>query len=123
MATTVLVVDDSRTVRKMVGSALATAGFEILEAEDGVEALGMLARAAAPSLIVLDLNMPHMGGIELLRLVRAKALSSAPVIMLTTEGQPRLMQQAKDLGAKGWIVKPFKDDQLVAVARKLTQAA
>ena len=123
MTTTVMVVDDSSVVRKLVGGALSAAGFDVIEAEDGVHALEMLSARADPSLIVLDMNMPRMGGLELLQRMRDQALSRVPVVMLTTEGQPRLMQQAKALGARGWIVKPFKADLLVAAVRKLTHAA
>jgi len=122
MTTTVMVVDDSNVVRKLVGSALSSAGFDVIEAEDGVNALELLSSDAAPSLIVLDMNMPRMGGLELLQKMKDQSMASVPVVMLTTEGQPRLMQQAKALGAKGWIVKPFKADMLVAAVRKLTHA-
>jgi two-component system chemotaxis response regulator CheY len=118
--TKVMVVDDSMMVRQQVSYALSRAGFSVVEARDGVEALQKLDANADPALIVLDLNMPNMSGIELLQRIRETSLTSVPVVMLTTEGHPRLMQQAKALGARGWIIKPFKPDLLIAAVRKLT---
>jgi two-component system, chemotaxis family, chemotaxis protein CheY len=119
MSSKVMVVDDSMMVRQQVGAALTAAGFSVLEAADGAEALDKLDRSPDTALVVLDVNMPNMSGLEMLESLKKKA-ASVPVVMLTTEGQPRLMQQAKALGAKGWIVKPFKPDLLVAAVRKLT---
>lgn len=117
----ILVVDDSATVRHQVRAALAGNGFEILEAADGVEGLEQITTQADLAAVVCDVNMPRMGGLQMLELVKAKGLLPAlPVIMLTTEGQPALVQQAKALGAKGWIVKPFKPHLLVLTMLKLT---
>ena len=125
MPAIVMIVDDSQMVRKQVARTLIAAGFAVMEALDGVDALAQLATVKpGPALIVLDVNMPNMGGIEFLQSLRAReAYSSLPVVMLTTEGQPRLMQEAKALGAKGWIVKPFRPEMLVAAVQKLTQPA
>lgn len=124
MATKIMVVDDSLMVRQQVCSTLAQAGFEVVEAHDGVDALEKLAAGPDLALIVLDVNMPTMNGIELLRRLRGNARSAMiPVIMLTTEGHPQLMQEAKLLGAKGWIIKPFKPALLVAAVTKLARAA
>jgi two-component system, chemotaxis family, chemotaxis protein CheY len=122
MNTTVMIVDDSLMVRQQVGTALGAAGIDVVEAQDGVDALDKLASVPGTSLIVLDVNMPNMNGIELLQRLRDGG-NQVPVIMLTTEGQPRMMQQAKALGARGWIIKPFKPDLLVAAVRKLTRPA
>jgi two-component system chemotaxis response regulator CheY len=122
MSTTVMIVDDSLMVRQQVGSALGAAGIDVLEAQDGADALDKLARAPETSLIVLDVNMPNMNGIELLQRLRDDG-KQVPVIMLTTEGQPRMMQRAKALGARGWIIKPFKPEMLVAAVRKLRRTA
>ena len=71
-------------------------------------------------MVLCDVNMPRMGGLEMLELVSAKGMLGAlPIVMLTTEGQPALVQRAKAAGAKGWIVKPFKPELLVATIRKL----
>ena len=124
MSTKILVVDDSMLVRRQVGAALTAAGFEVVEAGDGAEALTRLADAPDTALVVCDINMPVMSGIEFLEQLRRDArVGSVAVVMLTTEGQPELIQRAKALGAKGWIIKPFKAELLVAAAKKLTQAA
>jgi two-component system chemotaxis response regulator CheY len=119
MSSKVLVIDDSLTVRKQVGMALTMAGFAVLEACDGADALEKLTVHADVALVVCDVNMPRMNGLEFLAHVR----TGLPVMMLTTEGQPELIQRAKALGAKGWLVKPFKPELLVAAARKLTASA
>ena len=119
----ILIVDDSATIRQQVRSALAGAGFEIVEAADGVEGLQAIVEASDIAGVLCDVNMPRMGGLEMLEMVKAKGkLVGLPVVMLTTEGQPALVQQAKAIGAKGWIVKPFKPEHLVATMRKLTLA-
>ena len=124
MSATVMIVDDSQMVRQQVGHALVEAGFTVVEACDGVDALRKLAGTPETSLIVLDINMPNMNGIELLQKLRAGgAHTGVPVVMLTTEGQPLLMQQAKSLGAKGWIIKPFKRELLIAAVQRLTLPA
>jgi len=124
MSARVMVVDDSLMVRQQVSRALTDAGFAVVEAHDGVDALAKLAAGPGVALVVLDVNMPNMGGIELLQSMRANGdYAALPVVMLTTEGQPRLMQQAKELGARGWIIKPFKPELLVAAVHKLTRAA
>ena len=117
----ILVVDDSMLVRRQVGQALAKEGFVLIEAVDGVDALEKLAANGDVALIVCDVNMPRMNGIEFLEKKNSdEARRGVPVVMLTTEGQPELIQKAKGLGAKGWIVKPFKADLLASAARKLT---
>ena len=124
MSATVMIVDDSQMVRKQVARTLIAAGFVVIEAQDGADALAQLSSATpGPALIVLDVNMPNMGGIEFLQTLRGRGpeLAIPPVVMLTTEGEPRLMQEAKALGAKGWIVKPFRPEMLVAAVQKLTQ--
>lgn len=119
----ILIVDDSATVRQQVRVALSSAGFEIVEAGDGVEGLQVIAERDDLAAVVCDVNMPRMGGLEMLELMKARGkLPALPVLMLTTEGQPALVQKAKALGAKGWMVKPFKLEFLVATIRKLTTA-
>jgi two-component system chemotaxis response regulator CheY len=118
MAAKILVIDDSLLVRKQVGTALTGAGYVVVEASDGVDALEKLKVNADVVLVVCDVNMPRMSGLEFLQQVPP----GTPVVMLTTEGQPELMQRAKQLGAKGWILKPFKPDHLLAAAKKLIAA-
>lgn len=114
----VMIIDDSLMVRTMVGRTLSGAGYTVVEANDGDEGLAKLAANADTKMIVCDVNMPRMGGIEFLEALSGGA-RAVPVVMLTTEGQPELMQRAKALGAKGWIVKPFRPGTSLAVARKL----
>jgi len=126
MPGTVMIVDDSQMVRKQVARTLLAAGFVVVEAQDGADALVQLESAIpAPALIVLDVNMPKMGGIEFLQSLRGRGpgVVMPPIVMLTTEGDPKLMQQAKALGAKGWIIKPFRSEMLLAAVQKLTETA
>ena len=118
MSASVLVVDDSMMVRKQVGAALKGQGYNVVEAVDGMDALEKLDGNPDTRLIVCDVNMPRMNGIEFLEQLGVRK-STVPVVMLTTEGQPDLIQRAKSLGAKGWLVKPFKPDYLTATAKKL----
>jgi two-component system chemotaxis response regulator CheY len=113
-----MVVDDSSLVRKQVTAALQGPGYLVTEAVDGIDALEKLVGLEDMKLIVCDVNMPRMNGLEFLERLSGQG-SSVPVVMLTTEGQPELIQRAKSLGAKGWIVKPFKPQFLLATAAKL----
>jgi two-component system chemotaxis response regulator CheY len=119
MSAKVLVVDDSRAIRQQIATALVRAGYQVREAEDGEEGLSAIGAERDISMVICDVNMPKMGGLEMLAAVKADPANAAlPVFMLTTEGKADLIQQAKRSGAKGWIVKPFKPDQLLAVVRK-----
>lgn len=118
----ILVIDDSTMARQQVGRALRDDGFTVLEARDGNEALLRVTENPDVALAICDVNMPGMNGIEFLENVRIVA-PMLPVVMLTAEGQVTLIRRAKVLGAKGWIVKPFRPDTLTATARKLVGAA
>ncbi|MEO7035305.1 MAG: response regulator [Polyangiaceae bacterium] len=121
MSKQILIVDDSATIRQQVRSALAGAGFDVVEASDGAEGAETINRLADLAAVICDVNMPRMGGLEMLEVVKKDPKHTAlPVVMLTTEGQHELIQRAKAAGAKGWIVKPFKPDLLLAAIRKLT---
>lgn len=122
MSVNVMLVDDSAAVRLLARRALSEAGFGIIEACDGVEALEKLQGSDPIAVIFCDVNMPRMNGIELLEELARREGFRPPVVMLTTEGHPQLIKRAKECGAKGWMVKPFKCDQLVAAARKITGA-
>lgn len=118
---TVLVVDDSPSARSRIASVLSEGGFEVVEAVDGVDGHNKITTREDLSLVVCDINMPRMGGIAMLRLVKANPKHAhLPVIMLTTEGQPALIRTAKKIGAKGWMVKPFRPKLLLAAVTKLT---
>jgi two-component system chemotaxis response regulator CheY len=119
MSMNVMLVDDSATVRVQASKALSAAGFAVIEAVDGLDALAKLETSEDVSLIVCDVNMPRMSGIEFVEALSRLPRPLPPVIMLTTEGHPELIQRAKAFGAKGWMVKPFKPELLVAAARKL----
>lgn len=122
MAKKILVVDDSSTVRQMVAAVLSQAGYEVLEAMDGIEGTKKLRENPQVAMVLCDVNMPKMGGIEMLSHMKESGASMVPVVMLTTEGDPELIEQARSAGAKGWIVKPFKSDSLVATVRKIAGA-
>lgn len=101
--------------------ALAAAGFEVIEAVDGEDGIQKIRSDPAISAVICDVNMPKKSGLELIEEIKAGgANSGVPIVMLTTEGQPALVQRAKAAGAKGWIVKPFKANLLVAAMEKIT---
>ena len=119
MAKTIMTADDSASVRQMVGFTLKQAGYEVIEAVDGQEALDKLAGGDIQMLIT-DLNMPRVNGIDLVKKVRAMApYRFIPIILLTTESQAGKKQEGKAAGATGWIVKPFTPEQLMGVVKKV----
>lgn len=115
----VLVVDDSAMVRRQVGNVLRTAEYEVIEAVDGQDAREKLAATSGVKLVVCDVTMPRMNGLELLTAIQEDNMYKGPIVMLTTEGRPELIAQAKSLGAKGWLVKPLKPELLLATVAKL----
>lgn len=120
MAKTILIVDDSSSLRTVVKLSLVRAGFEVLEASDGKEGLAQLDKAAKVHLIVSDVNMPNMDGITFVTQVKQHPRHKfTPVIMLTTEGQDAKKEQGRAAGAKAWIVKPFNPPQLLDAVSKL----
>jgi two-component system chemotaxis response regulator CheY len=117
----VIVVDDSQTIREQVAAALRPAGFDIVEAVDGLHGAEVIERTPDAALVICDVNMPRRDGLELLEDLRKDdRWKTLPFLMLTTEGQPQLIERARAQGAKGWLVKPFKADLLVAAVKKLT---
>jgi two-component system chemotaxis response regulator CheY len=115
----ILTVDDSPSVRQMVKLTLSGAGYDIVEAGDGAEGLSK-ARSSTLDMVVTDLNMPVMNGLGLIRELRKlPAYRGVPILFLTTESDAGMKQQAKAAGATGWITKPFQQEQLVAVVRKV----
>ena len=121
MSKKVIVIDDSQTIREQVGTTLRNAGFDIVEAVDGVDGTDVIGRTPDAALVICDVNMPKRNGLELLEYLRKDdRFKALPVVMLTTEGQPQLIERARKNGAKGWLVKPFKADLLLAAVRKLT---
>jgi two-component system chemotaxis response regulator CheY len=118
MNKTILAVDDSASVRQMVSFTLKTAGYPVVEANNGEDALNKLPQTLG--LVITDLNMPSLDGIGLIRRLRANAGSKyVPIVVLTTESEPAKKQEARAAGATAWIVKPFRPEQLLAVVRKV----
>ena len=112
-------VDDSASVRQMVTFTLMNAGYEVIEAIDGQDALTKL-NGKRVHMVLTDLNMPNLNGIELIRALRADpTYKFTPMVLLTTESQAEKKQEGKAAGATGWIVKPFKPEKLLAVIKKL----
>jgi two-component system chemotaxis response regulator CheY len=114
-----MVVDDSASLRQVVKIALSGAGYDVLEAADGKDALGKL-DGKKIHLIISDVNMPNMDGITFVK--EAKKLAAykfTPIIMLTTESQEAKKQEGQAAGAKAWVVKPFQPDQMLAAVSKL----
>ena len=119
MGRPVMIVDDSLTMRQMVAYTLAEAGFSVLEATDGRDALDR-SEGKRVDLVITDLNMPRMDGISLIRELRARpAFKHTPILMLTTESQDTKKQEGRAAGATGWIVKPFNPERLLQVIRKV----
>jgi two-component system chemotaxis response regulator CheY len=115
----VLSVDDSSSIRQMVSFTLRGAGYEVAEAIDGRDGLSK-AGGGKFDLIVTDLNMPNMDGLQLIAAIRKlPGYSFTPILMLTTESQAEKKDAGRKAGATGWIVKPFGADQLIAVTHKL----
>ncbi len=120
MGNLIMTVDDSTSVRQMVSFTLKSAGYDVIEAVDGVDALSKLDGSSRVRMMFVDLNMPNMNGIELIRAVRTDpAHKFIPIVMLTTESQAGKKREGKAVGATGWIVKPFKPQQLLAVVRRV----
>jgi len=120
---TVLVIDDSETIRAHVGTILRGAGYEVLEASDGLMgAFTIRERAQDLSLVICDINMPRLDGLEMLEVLRGQ-YPKLPILMLTTESRVDKVERAKKAGAKAWIIKPFKPELLVEAVTKLTAMA
>ena len=119
MSMLVLTVDDSRTMRDMLRLALEDAGFEVVQAEDGVHGLEVLA-GITPNVIITDINMPRMDGFGFIEGVRKDALRRGiPILVLTTESDAAKKDRARQAGATGWIVKPFNPTKLVDAVRRV----
>jgi two-component system chemotaxis response regulator CheY len=119
MAKSILSVDDSASIRQMVKMTLTGVGYTVLQAANGAEGLAK-ARETTVDMVVTDLNMPVMNGLDLIRELRKlPAYKGVPIIFLTTESDAGIKQEAKVAGATGWITKPFEQEKLVAVVRKV----
>jgi two-component system, chemotaxis family, chemotaxis protein CheY len=119
----VLIVDDSQTVRHEIAEALNAAGIGTLEAGDGEVGLA-LARENAISLIILDVNMPRMNGLQMLETLRLDwATANVPVVILTTEAEEPMIERARKAGAKGWLIKPVTTAHIVSTVMAVTERA
>jgi two-component system chemotaxis response regulator CheY len=119
MSKTILIVDDSASLRTVVGIALKGAGYDVIEACDGKDALSKL-DGRKINLIISDVNMPNMDGITFVKeLKQLASYKFTPVIMLTTESQESKMAEGKAAGVRAWVVKPFQPDQMLTAVAKL----
>lgn len=114
-----MTVDDSTSIRQMVSFTLQEAGYNVIEASDGMDALNKISGNQV-NMIITDLNMPNLDGISLIKKVRQNpSYKFIPIIMLTTESQNEKKLEGKAAGATGWIIKPFKPEQLIGVIKKV----
>jgi two-component system chemotaxis response regulator CheY len=119
MAKSILAIDDSASIRQMVGFTLKSSGYEVVDAVDGMDGLEK-AKSQTFSLILTDQNMPRMDGLTLIRSLRAlPQYKTVPILMLTTESSDTMKQQGRAAGATGWLVKPFDPQKLVEVVKKV----
>lgn len=122
MEKTILIVDDSASFRRVEVMTLSGAGYDVIEACDGLDALNKLNTSGIDKvhLIICDVNMPNMGGIEFVTRVKQNPkYKFTPVMMLTTEDSDEIKQQGRAAGAKAWMVKPFKSEQMLNAVNKL----
>ncbi len=123
MSKTALVVDDSPTMRQMVALTLTDAGFKVVEAEHGKDAVNKVSDGSKMDIVVTDLNMPEMDGIALIKELRKMAsFKFTPILMLTTESSEDKKKAGKEAGATGWIVKPFNPELMLKVIAKVLPA-
>ena len=124
MAKTIMIVDDSLTMTMSVKSSLEMNGFIVHTAADGVLALNKLKTGLKPDLIITDINMPNMGGLDLIRNVKAlPGFRFTPILTLTTEGDNAMRDAGKKAGAAGWLVKPVKGTDLIGVIKQVLPGA
>lgn len=119
MAKTIMIVDDSASLRQVVSISLRGAGYDVIECSDGTDALRKLTGQKV-HLIISDVNMPNMDGISLVKAVKLlPAYKFTPIVMLTTESQDAKKREGQAAGAKAWMLKPFNPPQLLSVVQKL----
>ena len=120
MKPSVLAIDDSRTIRTLLRQVLEQAGYDAHFAEDGIEGLSKFA-AIRPDVVITDINMPNLDGFGVISRLRGEGIETlVPILVLTTENTGELKNRARDLGATGWIVKPFDDLALLNVLQRVT---
>ena len=117
MAQQILIVDDSNAIRQSMRYVMETAGYDVIEASNGKEALSAI--QPQTKLVISDINMPEMNGIDLIKTLRCDGnYKTIPIIILTTESQENMKQKGKEAGATAWVVKPFPPEQLIAVIKR-----
>ncbi|HOX47548.1 MAG TPA: response regulator [Spirochaetia bacterium] len=122
MAKKILVVDDSAAIRQSISFILKQEGYDTVEAQDGLDALNVLGTLDAVDLIITDVNMPNLDGIGFIRKARElPKFKFTPILVLTTESQGSKMNEGKEAGATGWIVKPFNADKLLGIVKKVAE--
>jgi two-component system chemotaxis response regulator CheY len=116
-----LIVDDSNSIRQMVSFTLKSAGYDVVEAADGLQGLEK-AKSESFDLVISDVNMPNMNGIELCKELRKlSSFEFTPILMLTTESSGDMKVRGKEAGATGWLVKPFNPDKLLATIKRVVR--
>lgn len=126
MADRILIVDDSATLRASVDYTLSEAGYKVVQASNGKEALELLASYGGKndkiSMIITDINMPLMDGIDFIRKVKETPFKFIPILVMTTESEESKKLEGKEAGASGWLVKPFKPEQLLKIVSKFVRS-
>jgi two-component system chemotaxis response regulator CheY len=118
----ILIIDDSAAIRQSISFILQQEGYETIEAQDGMEGLTVASGLPGVDLIITDVNMPNLDGIGFIKRVRElPAYKFTPILVLTTESQGSKMNEGKEAGATGWIVKPFNADKLLGIVRKVAE--
>ncbi|MBF0537601.1 MAG: response regulator [Nitrospirae bacterium] len=119
MKKTIMIADDSPSIRQIVKMALGEAGYNVIEACDGADALSKI-EGATIHMVLVDLNMPKVDGLDVIKGIRANpAHRFVPIVMITTESSVSKRQEGRACGATGWIIKPFKQEQLLSIVKKL----
>lgn len=122
MTVKVLAIDDSRTIRSLMRKVMEDAGFSCVCAEDGLDGVNRFAEEN-PDIVITDINMPNMDGFGVINSIRTGTVNRmVPILVLTTESADHLKAKARDAGATGWIVKPFDDETIVSLVRRVTGA-
>ncbi|MCD6121196.1 MAG: response regulator [Spirochaetales bacterium] len=126
MAKKILIVDDSSTLRASVDYSLSKAGYEVIQATNGLEALDVLGSCEAKEdeigMIITDINMPLMDGISFIKKVKETQFKFVPILVMTTESEERKKLEGKEAGASGWLVKPFEPEQLLKIVSKFVRS-
>lgn len=120
MSIKILAVDDSDTMREMVKETLELGGYEVILAVDGVDGVKKFKENPGLNLVIADINMPNLNGIEMIREIR-KENTEVPILTLTTESEDTMKQKGKDAGADGWIVKPFRPPQFLDIIKQILE--